>query len=643
MFQLSFLNAGLLLFATATVLPLLIWLLAKKKPPQLLFSSLRFIKLSQQQEKNRTRITNIILLIIRMLIILLTVLAVARPMLAASGLGSSDKHPPTAIAIILDTSYSMDYTQDGSSMLQKASAAIQSINAQATEADRLILITRDQNWNQIHAQIYAEKIPEEALQTIGISWKPLAWDEVLSLANQKLADAQMPNSEIYLLSDFVNEEIKLKSQYPIAAISIGKDVKRRNISVSEARAMPQIVGRNRQQTLEFRLNNHSEEDRSEVLIQAVVDDIKVAEKFVSIKARQSSLETISFDLRKEGWQAGHVEVLDEALMADNRAYFAFEYFQNPKVGVVTNSHLPRSLQSILSVYAGGKDPDIIDPAQLNLQRIQGYKFMVFYDVGLLDMRLREVLNALDQQGIGALFCLSSTISPDLKAYLEQRFDISIKSYNKQSRNIDFISPHHQVTAIIADKQRKYSEVKGFWEASGGNALISAGSLPLVLSTTNSALWLWDMTGDSPFFVDPAFAVFAYRQASVLQSVNVPPNELKVGDIIRASELILPSMESIVLPNPQYLLQEPGLYTLNPGSPQAASLAVNHDYADSEANPALIEGKIKYFSDDFKHEIFMSRLGRDLWKWLLVLALILVLLEILIVKLQEAKPNIKEQS
>ncbi len=92
-------------------------------------------------------------------------------------------------------------------------------------------------------------------------------------------------------------------------------------------------------------------------------------------------------------------------------------------------------------------------------------------------------------------------------------------------------------------------------------------------------------------------------------MNVPPNELKVGDIIRASELILPSMESIALPNPQYLLQEPGLYTLNPGSPQAASLAVNHDYADSEANPALIEGKIKYFSDDFKHEIFMSRLGR----------------------------------
>ena len=91
MFELSFLNAGLLFFAAATVLPLLIWLLAKKKPRRIVFSSLRFIKLSQQQEKSRTKITNIILLLIRMLIILLVALAIARPMLASSRLKKSGK------------------------------------------------------------------------------------------------------------------------------------------------------------------------------------------------------------------------------------------------------------------------------------------------------------------------------------------------------------------------------------------------------------------------------------------------------------------------------------------------------------------------------------------------------------------------
>ncbi len=104
-----------------------------------MFSSLRFIKLSQQQEKSRTKITNsIILLIIRMLIILLVALAIARPMLASSRLKKSGKHPPTAIAIVLDTSYSMDYVEDRQSRLAKAKEAIKRINRRATDDDRLL-------------------------------------------------------------------------------------------------------------------------------------------------------------------------------------------------------------------------------------------------------------------------------------------------------------------------------------------------------------------------------------------------------------------------------------------------------------------------------------------------------------------------
>ncbi|MGC9362859.1 MAG: BatA domain-containing protein, partial [Candidatus Syntrophosphaera sp.] len=83
---LSFLNSGLLLFTAATVLPLLIWLLAKKKPKRVVFPTLRFIKASQEQEKKRSKLKNIILLIIRMLIILLVTLAATRPLLRSSGL-----------------------------------------------------------------------------------------------------------------------------------------------------------------------------------------------------------------------------------------------------------------------------------------------------------------------------------------------------------------------------------------------------------------------------------------------------------------------------------------------------------------------------------------------------------------------------
>ncbi|MBP7932741.1 MAG: BatA domain-containing protein, partial [Candidatus Syntrophosphaera sp.] len=42
--NLTFLNAGFLFFLAATILPLIIWLLAKKKPKQVVFPTIRFIK-----------------------------------------------------------------------------------------------------------------------------------------------------------------------------------------------------------------------------------------------------------------------------------------------------------------------------------------------------------------------------------------------------------------------------------------------------------------------------------------------------------------------------------------------------------------------------------------------------------------------
>ncbi|MCD8481027.1 MAG: hypothetical protein LRZ88_13040 [Candidatus Cloacimonetes bacterium] len=123
-------------------------------------------------------------------------------------------------------------------------------------------------------------------------------------------------------------------------------------------------------------------------------------------------------------------------------------------------------------------------------------------------------------------------------------------------------------------------------------------------------------------------------------MNLPSSELKVGDVIRASALGLPSREFITLSTPQYIVREPGLYTINPESPNASVLAVNHDYTDSEPTKGKITGKVKYFSSDFSSEIFMSRMGRDLWKWLLAIVLILVLAEIIIVKLAESKPQMR---
>jgi hypothetical protein len=635
MFQISFLNAGLLFLTAATILPLVIWLLAKKRPRIIIFSSLRFIRLSNQHEKSRTRISNIILLIIRMLIILLIMLAIARPMLSSPGLKNAEAHPPTAVAIILDTSYSMDYVEDRESRLDKALKAILEVNARAGSEDRLILISRDAAFNDLYSQIFTGKIPEEILKSITLSYNPLGWEECFAFAESRLEEAQMPNREIYLLSDLMNEDISYKSRYPVAVIPITEKEARQNLVLSEARVLGQIVERGARQSIEFLISNHGSQDRGEVLVQAVVNDVKVGEKFISISARQSKKETISFQINEEGWQSGYIEVLDEFLAADNRSYFAFEYYRNPRVAVIGNQALPPHLKSILRVFGGGKDPDILDVSQLNMQSLDTYQIFIFQPFVALNTRIREIIAEMDKRGIGSVYCPGSELNSEAKAWLQNRFDIQLKEYRDKPVNVDFLSPYHHATALAADKELRFAQITAYWDAgSGASALISAGAKPLVLEEQNSALWLWDISRDSAFFADPTFAVYAYRQLATLLNTTVPFSEVKVGDALSAFTLGLPTAEQIDLAGNNYITAIPGIYTMNPQSPRAARVAVNMDYNDSDVLPVELPKEIIQLPEDFARELFMARLGRDLWKILLILAVMLMLLEIGIVKYLE---------
>lgn len=637
MLHFSFLNTGLLGFLAAAALPIIIWFLAKKKPPKVVFSSLKFIKESQEQQKNRSKITNILLLIIRTLLLLSVILAVARPLLKAPWLKKSGSHPPTAIAVIIDNSYSMDYVEDYQSRLEKAKKAVHTINEEATSGDKLILISRDIGWNLLYSQIFGGDIPDQIIDGIELCWQPVSFKEAISFAENKLKEAMMANNEIYVLTDFIDAESSFESSYPIAFIPIKEKEERQNLSISRASVQPKLVEKSKSQNLQFRLTNHGKKARNEVLVQVVLNDIKVAEKFLNIGARQSIKESIPFELRNEGWQAGYVQVIDDFLLADNRYYFAFEYEEHPPLAVISSSPLPYPLKSVLKLYQGGKEPSVISPNSLNKQLLDKYKLFVFYDFGAINPRYSDFLKELDERGIGSLFCLGQSLSQEQKGFFNQRFGIELKEKSHRTLNIDFVSDKHQSTAIISDKPLRYNAIDGWWQAFGqANTLIGGRGNPLAISKGQSSLWLWDMSADSPFFSDPAFAVYSYLELNNLKSRTYALGLAEVGDLAKAQELKLPSGESIQLAGRKYALNEPGIYTIDPLAQSMALLAVNINYEDSEPDTPALSKKLSILPADFRSSLFLSRIGRDLWKYLLTFALLLVLIELIIVKSQERK-------
>ncbi|NLO11891.1 MAG: hypothetical protein GX122_05645 [Candidatus Cloacimonetes bacterium] len=642
MFQLSFLHTSLLIFAAATVLPLLIWLIAKRKPPRVVFSSLRFIRLSAQEEKKRSKLQEILLLIIRMLIILLFTLAVARPQVFSSRLKQSGKHPPTALAIVVDNSFGMDYLHEAKTALDRSKEALEKINALTNSTDKVIILTLDESWNTQHGQSYAGKIPGDIINSIAITHLPLSMEAAMDEAHTKLVESGIPNRELYLLTDRREADYPADFPLPVHLIPLTAPQSWQNLSIKDVTPLPQLVDKTRQQSLQFTLANHGDALRTDVLIRAVLGETKVAEKFVSIPARQEIKETILIELRQDGWQTGYVEVVDERLMHDNRSYFAFPHRLNPSLAVITqDASLPFYLQGALDVYRGGGKLKLIAPDALVMADLEEYQNFVIYKPGPIGPRLKEFIESLRHQKRGAVVFLDENMGKDLASWWSSMFDCQIGGFLRDAKELSYFNPHHYVSSLLGGTELSQKRVNHYWscQASGSVALAKAGKDDLVLAKDNMILFALDPAAmQNSFFIGPIFPVLAYRALEHSGLALAGGNRIELGDLITAQELTLPDGSVLQLANRSYRAGKPGIYHSRIANGEATAIAVDYHYQESENNPQDYQ-KLKYIKSlkaDWQKQLFRSRLGYDIWKTLFLVALALFLLEIGIIKLASLK-------
>ena len=110
--DISLLHAGLAAGAALAAVPVILHLFMRQTPKHVIFPALRLIRERQKRSKKRLKVKNWLLLAARMLLLALMALALARPTLnSETSLG--DQEVPTALALVFDTSLSMEYTEQG--------------------------------------------------------------------------------------------------------------------------------------------------------------------------------------------------------------------------------------------------------------------------------------------------------------------------------------------------------------------------------------------------------------------------------------------------------------------------------------------------------------------------------------------------
>ncbi len=625
--MLQFLNSSILFIAAAAAIPILIHLFARRRPQVVVFSSIRHIKNSMQKQNRRINIKNLLLLLIRTLIILFTILALARPTLKLGFLKSSARHPRTAVAIILDNSYSMEYLVETSTALDIAKGQIIQAGGVLNENDYTVLMTLDAQWNRINSYLKTGSPDEKTLRNIEISPMTITPEEAVQQAEELLRESQLPNREIWFFTDRQLQKYPASTETPLLVIRAGNYDSQNNLSCQNARFLVELVDRSVDHELQFDVVNHSPNNQTGIICQLNLDGRTIAEQAIDVAAMQTKTSSFKIGLDRPGWHSGFVSIKNERLLYDNRSWFTFYNEPNPRVGVISDSAaLPLTLNSILDVFAGSIDflPDNIDSGDL-----ASYHAIIVYRKAWSPKLDFLMQGATDK----TLFIADSLLSSDWKTFITGRTGVTPTLYFDDAlRTIDQISGFHSITSVFDREKLRNTRISGFWQSiSGkvnGDILMQAGNSPLAIASDSGLFWLFDPADiTDPFLLDSSFPVFAYRCLQYQSTTGLLQSDLRIGDLMPRSYHQVKQPDGSIIRTGT--LTQPGIYN---DVESGAQFAVNLRYDESRFQPIQEEGKNIYWLDDnWQQEILQSRYGFELWKYLLIAALVLFILEMVLVR------------
>ena len=452
------------------------------------------------------------------------------------------------------------------------------------------------------------------------------------MAEEKLRETHLPNKEIYLITDMQNQELDIKLEFPTFFIPTSSADDKNNISSENAVVKHEIVNRNMQKQIEFEVVNHSREPQHDVIFELFIDGNTIAQKATDLFSEQRKKVSLPLDIENPGWHSGYASVNNERLIFDNRNYFSFYLEPNPTVAIITDLQvIPAALESILEIYTN--IISLISDENINYESLLNFENIIIYRKQILSDRLQVILKKLKENKHKILFIANEDLSEIQQEFVSEYFNCEFLKFNNKSKNLDQINKFHTVTKLIKDMNN--IEIRDFWEVrSDSNILLRSKEFPVALEQNNSILWLFEIQSlQSPFLLDPVFPIFAYN--SLQFTSDHESYSYKIGDRIdlNSPDLMLPDGNMITTKKAFYSPTIPGIYVNNDNA-----IAVNLDY--DESNFIRWENlKIKnlqLLDDNWKDNILQSRYGFELWKYLLLAALLLYVLEMLIVKSEERK-------
>jgi hypothetical protein len=678
-----FVHPEILWALTALAVPVLIHLFNFRRYKKIAFSNVSFLKEVKSETTKSSKIRHLIILICRLLAFAALILAFAQPFFPTAL--SEKMNGSRAVSVYIDNSLSMQGQAEGVSFLelskQKASALVSSFS----NNDRFQIIS-----NSFKGTDQRLLSKDEALQSIqDISFSPetkllsAVFDRQRDLLKKSAADIHL----YYWISDFQRntcdiQDITNPEDAHVTAIPATKIVQK-NISIDSIYFSTPKRILNNSDTLLVVIQNHSDEEISNVPLSVELDGIQKAVSAVSLPAHGISTIPVAFSTTQTGFHYGSVRINDFPLVFDDVHYFAYSISEKINILNVVGSEQ----QNVEQLFSN--DPQYnfvsVNAAAASTESIQSSNFIVLQGVQSLSPQLIGDLSSYIEQG-GSVFLIPHSTS-DLLSYNNllgrcNSVQLATKSNTTLSAiSVDLSNPFYSPAFERLQNNASLPSATSHFPMSNGNLQ----SIPLISFQDNTPLLAETNFGKGRLFVSAVSCI--KTESTFLSHALFPVSLLRAAETSAAAQQLYYQLgkesyvtlshspttaeglfeisstnnsktfiaqsratggeSEVFIPSE---MNESGFYVVKENSVNLMPLAMNFNNAESNVEILQTEelmklaeqiGLSEFSIKEADAEMLQSLAtelggGITLWKYLIYAALLFIALEIVFIKIWKSK-------
>ncbi len=686
----TFLNPAVLFGLIAAGIPILLHFLNLRKLKKIEFSTLAFLKELQKTKIRRIKFKQWLLLVLRVLIIIFLVTAFARPTIRSFSVDGSSSAKTTAV-IVIDNTFSMSLVTDKGSYLNRAKQAAKSILNNLQPGDEVIVLPISSENNLFSTPTSNLAEAKKQIDDIEPTFVSSTTNSSLLKAFQFLYASKNFNKEVYILTDtqegmLYGAESQLSGFGKIVPEETRiyllpfNDKQAINLGVSFFEPNNQIFEIGKAINFNARVTNYSKQTVNNSVASLFINGKRSAQQNISLGGGETKAINFEVVLQDTGLVQFYVELEDDDILHDNKRFYSV-YVPSKLNLLIVADNFNDSEYIKLALSSSSSVLQISEKTSSQISSVELLNYNALFMIGADRIKDFSAIKKYLENG-GGIF-----VSPGSKTTLQEFQilcaqlnvsvpNISVGKINSQEEasqfvQVDLNSP--LFTNIYEDKRKSEIESPGVYfyfkinPGINGRKIVSlidnsafiseykAGKGKIV-QLASAPVLSWNSFPLKAVFAPWISKVLYYCSAKVIEDSSLfAGNETTrqisgaVGNLISVTK---PNEQSEYfnvdsLTNKNYLTyyntQLTGTYKVNSSGKLLDYFSVNHNPQESATQQYSFSDFEKYLKqieysgrlielkaeDDFGKVIYQSRFGAELWKYCLIIALLLAVAESII--------------